>query len=812
MQLGGSAIDLGARAVAHGLIDVDDARVGLVLQNPTGTVVHADAVAAELLGLSHREVVGREASDPRWGVVAESGAPMPVDQHPASRVLATGEPVRGQVVGVHHPGTDHIDQHVWLRVSSVPVHEGALTALTLITGTEAATLRLREAERLLRLVVQNTTDVVALQLPSGVLLWVSPAVERVLGHDPVDLVGTWAGDLVHPDDRAQGHERVAEAVQGKPERLITMRMRHADGRWLWMESSARAVVDVAGGLEQVLTSSRDVTARVAAEQTRDAAVRLFTSAMEHAPVGMAMRPVDGLINQVNRALCVMLGRSPAQLLGTGLSEITHPDDLVDVEVGLAGLLTGELAVHESERRYLRGDGTTMWGARTTVLLRDAEGEPEHFLTQVQDITARKLASEELQRQAVTDPLTGLPNRVVLMDRLTQAVARARRSRTLVGVVFVDLDHFKTVNDTLGHDVGDELLRQVAARMQAAVRDGDTVVRLGGDEFVVLCEEVRSPAEVRLLAERICAAQQAPFLVRGQEVSVSASVGVTIGDGPSAAALLKRADASMYEAKRDGRGRVDVRSQAEDAVAVDQLAMLEELRHGIDQGQLRLEYQPVVRLADDEVVAREALVRWEHPVRGLLCPADFLAAAEQSRLITTLGEWCLWRACADAAGWSDGAVLHVNVSARHLAAVGFPQLVRTVLAETGLAPRRLCLEITESLVLTASPSTLSSTRELTGLGVRLVLDDFGTGSSSITALYRLPVRAFKIDRSFVADLPADGTAASLVDGLIRLGAGMGLDVIAEGVETVEQAQWLAAHGCPHAQGYYYGRPQPQDVPA
>jgi predicted signal transduction protein with EAL and GGDEF domain len=296
-----------------------------------------------------------------------------------------------------------------------------------------------------------------------------------------------------------------------------------------------------------------------------------------------------------------------------------------------------------------------------------------------------------------------------------------------------------------------------------------------------------------------------FDVLGYEIPITASVGVTVGDSESGETLLQEADRSMYAAKRGGRGRIDVYSEARGTIAVDQLAVHAALAKGITRGELRVFFQPIVDLQRGGVTAQEALVRWAHPTRGLLGPSAFLSGADRSPLGVALGEQVLQLACSAAATWPDGYAVHVNVSARHLAEPGFVAFVQRCMAASGLAPTRLVLEITESLVLAASRSTLTSTTALADLGVGLCLDDFGTGYSSVTALHKLPIGGFKIDRSFVAGIPHNPTSASLVDGLISLGTGMGIDVVAEGVETHEQALWLAAHGCAHGQGFLFGRP-------
>jgi diguanylate cyclase (GGDEF)-like protein len=403
-------------------------------------------------------------------------------------------------------------------------------------------------------------------------------------------------------------------------------------------------------------------------------------------------------------------------------------------------------------------------------------------------------------------LTGLPNRLVLDDRLEHALARCRRDRTQVGVIFLDLDHFKNLNDVFGHEAGDEVLRQVAFRLSMTIRDSDTAVRLGGDEFVVLCEENSGLDDVRALAERLFGELSRPYDLAWGQAHVACSIGLTVGGGPDAATLVHEADAAMYRSKQQGRAQISVFDEAAQGGPFHDVALEEELGRALGTDELVIYYQPVMRLADGTVKAREALVRWQHPTRGLLEPSSFMAVAEHSSLISHLGEWMLMRACSDAAQWPDLASVSVNISPRHLAHADFPRVVEKALRASGLAAERLQVEITETSLLEASMSTLRTTTEVTGLGVTLALDDFGTGYSSVTALQRLPITTLKLDKAFVEGLPDDPDVCALVSGLLRMCAVLGLEVVAEGVETAEQAGWLQQHRCPLGQGFHYGRPE------
>jgi diguanylate cyclase (GGDEF)-like protein len=465
---------------------------------------------------------------------------------------------------------------------------------------------------------------------------------------------------------------------------------------------------------------------------------------------------------------------------------------------------------DGERRLRRTDGTELWVVQSHDVVRHTSGAAQFVVLSLVDVTDRRRAEEDLVRRAFTDPLTGLPNRRALTDRLRHAVALSRRRGMQVGLVHLNIDRFKAVNEALGHEAGDLLLSQVADRLRWSTRVEDTAVRLGADEFLVVAEDIEDLEGLRALADRLLGVLDEPFVVHDREITLSASVGLTMGNDMTPDDLLQQAQNALTKAKSGGgRARIEVHEGALSRTEVDQLQLETELRHALDSeaDELRLFYQPIVHLADETLLGYEALIRWQHPTRGLLAPAAFLAAAENNRLTSKLGAWVIRRACMDAVGWPDPLRVHVNISARHLAEEGFSELVSSALEESGLAPERLELEITESTALFAAEATLHSVAVVTEAGVTLALDDFGTGYSAITALHRLPIHTVKIDRSFVADVVTEPSTAALVHGLLQLGRGMGLQVIAEGIEDLDQADWLLRHGCAMAQGYAFGRPAP-----
>ena len=544
--------------------------------------------------------------------------------------------------------------------------------------------------------------------------------------------------------------------------------------------------------------------------------QLFRALFLGSPIAKALVDVDGHILVANPVFCALTGRSADHISGRHVDLLAHPDDPPVGDLGLEPA-PGEPPLDpnlllDGERRLRRSDGTELWVQQSHELVRFNDGRPQFVVLSLVDVTDRRRAEEDLVRRAFTDPLTGLPNRRALTDRLRHAVALSRRRGLQVGLVHLNIDRFKAVNEALGHEAGDLLLSQVADRLRWSTRVEDTAVRLGADEFLVVAEDVEDLEGLRALADRLLSVLDEPFLVNDREIVLSASVGLTLGNDMTPDDLLRQAQSALTRAKSDGSGRVEVYEGALSSSEVDQLQLETDLRHALDNDELRLFYQPIVHLADESLLGYEALIRWQHPTRGLLPPGAFLQVAENNRLTSKLGAWVLRRACLDAATWPDDLRVHVNISARHLAEEGFSELVADALAESGLSPNRLELEITESTALFAAEATLHSIAVVTEAGVTLALDDFGTGYSAITALHRLPIHTVKIDRSFVADVVTEPSTAALVHGLLQLGRGMGLQVIAEGIEDLDQADWLLRHGCAMAQGYAFGRPAPLPTPA
>jgi diguanylate cyclase (GGDEF)-like protein/PAS domain S-box-containing protein len=544
----------------------------------------------------------------------------------------------------------------------------------------------------------------------------------------------------------------------------------------------------------------------------------FRKAFDHA-AGMALVSTEGQWLQVNQSLCRMLGYGEADLLALSFQKLTHPDDLGHDLTEMYQLVEGKLSTSQSEKRYTHREGRDLWVLQSVSLVRDAEGKPQHFIFQIQDITERKQAEEKIHHAAFHDALTGLPNRILLSDRLSVAVERAKRHRDYqFAVLFIDLDRFKIVNDSLGHQYGDLLLIQVSQRLRHSVRAVDTVARLGGDEFAVLLDGIEGVENAAPTAERIQQHLTMPFDLDGQEVFISGSIGIAFStagyDKPED--ILRDSDTAMYRAKANGKARHEVFDQAMHTRAMELLQLENDLRHAIERREMCVFYQPITEVATGRFSGFEALVRWRHPQRGLVSPADFIPLAEETGLIIPLGLEVLRQACRQTAQWqreypsAKPYTISVNLSPKQLKQPDLVEQVRDILDETGLAPHCLRLEITESLVMENAEFAAQVMRRLKNTGIQLSLDDFGTGYSSLSHLHRFPFDILKIDRSFVMRLGEDRGSEKIVKTILMLASELEMAAVAEGVETEEQAARLGALNCTYGQGYLYSKPLPAEA--
>ncbi|HYN84121.1 MAG TPA: EAL domain-containing protein [Pyrinomonadaceae bacterium] len=540
----------------------------------------------------------------------------------------------------------------------------------------------------------------------------------------------------------------------------------------------------------------------------------FRSAFDHAAIGMALVTTEGRWLQVNRSLCDILGYSDRELLATDFLTVTHPDDLATALSNIGQLLKGKAATTQMEKRYVNKNGHVVWVHWSASLARDSYSKSVHLIFQIQDITDRKLAEQRLHHDAFHDSLTGLPNRALFMDHLKLAIARSQRhSEQLFAVLYLDLDRFKIINDSLGHSIGDQLLIGIADRLTKNLRPGDTVARLGGDEFTILVEDIAEERESVQIAERIQKELSAPFQIGGREVFTTVSLGIapsTTGY-EQAEDILRDADTAMYRAKSLGKARYEIFDKAMHARAINLLQLETDMRRAIERQEFFVHYQPIVALDGFRLQGFEALVRWHHPQRGYISPMDFIPVAEETGLIIALGEWVLRESCKQMQRWQTifpcdpPLFISVNLSSKQFSQNDLINQVSSVIHDTTINPRSLKLEITESVVMENIETATEMLKDLRALGVQLSIDDFGTGYSSLSYLHRFPIDTLKIDRSFVTHMSENNENTEIVRTIIVLAQNLGMDVVAEGVETKEQLALLNELGCENGQGYYFSKP-------
>jgi diguanylate cyclase (GGDEF)-like protein/PAS domain S-box-containing protein len=571
--------------------------------------------------------------------------------------------------------------------------------------------------------------------------------------------------------------------------------------------------------ERVRKARVDAAEREAEQAARHleemrASEQRFHSAFTHASIGMALVSIEGEVLQVNPALCSILGYAEGELIGRMIHDLVHPDEAT-ILARQIGLVAGRDDVaFSTELRCLNRAREEVWVSLHAAFFQESAGGNRCLIFQMQDVTARRTAEARLYHTAYHDALTGLPNRSYFNDQLARAITRVQREPARAfAVMFLDFDRFKMINDSLGHNAGDEFLNAVARRLEASLRPTDVVARLGGDEFAILVEDVTQDRQVIELAERLQQVLQAPLPLGNTAVRTSASIGITFSDlgYQNSEDMLRDADIAMYKAKAAGKARYAIFNAELHEQILAQLQLEGELRSALDRQQLSVVYQPLYAMKNKELIGFEALARWHHPERGDISPAKFIPAAEDAGLIDELDLWVLGQACLQLRAWqqvSRGALsllMHVNISGRQLAHPGFVSKVLQVLTQTGIDPNRLTLEITESVLMEKMSTAISALEELRELGIGVSIDDFGTGYSSLSYLHSLPFDTVKVDRSFIKTLGDGGKSAEIVRTIVTLGKVLGKGVFAEGIETEEQFRQLMELDCSYAQGDLFSRP-------
>jgi len=763
-----------------------------------GGPAHAGGVIGRAFGGALPVVVedypaweGADRASIRDGIRSAAAVPLMAGDRPLG-VLAVAS-----LRSIRYSG-DHLRLLTLLAAQVAPALESARLHADLVTSEERY-----------RSLYQAIASGILVLDARGRVLDANRTAEEVFGYSLEEMLGRSSNELweAFGEEGGSGHRPGMEALaSGQPvlNRLLRITRRGGGDRWLQCDSVPMLGAD--GQPARVVTSFLDVTEMRRAEAALRESESRFRAVFDRAAVGIARVDLDGRLIEVNPTLASMFGWPAEDLLGTPAVAL-----LGDQGYSAASLerLSGGVGEVSAEALSQTREGNPIWVRTVASLVQEAAGNNSFVIVMVEDVTEEKAQQDALEHQALHDALTGLPNRLLLHDRLQQSIRMTRRTEERMALLMMDLDRFKDVNDTFGHHVGDVMLAEVAQRLQAELRDSDTVARLGGDEFAIVLSGVEGEVGATATARKLLRVMETPFRADGGSLHVAASVGIALspdhGDDPDV--LMRHADVAMYVAKRSGGGCAVYAAEA-DTHSPGRMALVADLRTAIDGGQLELVFQPEIDIKTRRVSGMEALVRWRHPERGLLLPEEFVPLAEQTGLIRPLSLWVLTTALRQARAWQDLGLrlrMAVNLPMPSIHDPDLPETLAALFARHQVDPSRFQIEITESALMADPDHAEQILARLDSMGVGLSIDDFGTGYSSLSYLRRLPVREIKIDRSFVADMTTDANAAVIVRSTADLGHNLGLKVVAEGVEEPRQWAMAAAFGCDYAQGYLLGRP-------
>ena len=742
----------------------------------------------------------------------QEGQELSCQQHPLSLIL------KGQLNATGLFGFRQAESHLLLEISSAQIQlKGEICVVLVIrdiTERQQVGEALRQSEQKLSLHVQQTPlAVIEWNLNLEVSDW-NPAAERIFGYCKSEALARTAVELIVPASAATDINKVwNNLLAQKGGMRSTHENRTKDGRTIICEWYNTSLVDHNGQVIGLASLVQDITQRKQAEESLIQSEAKFRSLIQNSSDIITILEPNGTVRYESPSIEKVLGYKPADLIGKNVFAFIHPEDTPHVFNAFREILQSSGTPLSIEFRFRHQDGSWHFLESTGNNLL-ADPSLAGIVVNSRDITERKLAEQQLRHNAFHDGLTGLPNRALFMDRLAQALNRTQHCDGYqFAVLFLDLDRFKLVNDSLGHLLGDQLLIAIAHRLERCLRSVDTMARIGGDEFVILLDNITDSSDATKTAERLQRSLRSPFNLSGHEVFTTVSIGIALSTiaWEQPGNFLRDADTAMYKAKALGRGSYELFDQQMHAHAVTLLELENDLRWAIERQEFEIHYQPVVSLETSKITGFEALVRWQHPTRGLVFPAEFIPVAEESGLIIPLGQWVLAQACRQIRDWqvhfptSPPLAVSVNISGKQFSQPDLIEQVGQILQEINLDAQSLRLEITESVLMENAESAAAMLFQLKAMNIQLHMDDFGTGYSSLTYLHRFPMDVLKIDRTFISTMDIDGRNAEIVQTIITLAHNLGMAVTAEGIETAGQLAKLRALGCEYGQGYFFSKP-------
>ena len=774
----------------------------IVLQDDQGCILKANRAFCDQFGFDPETIEGRNLNS-----LVLPDSRVHEGEH-VDRTIADGTPLYQETIRQTADGSP-----LQVHLTAIPIlHDGKLIARMAVYWDITP---LRTAEQKYRDIFTNSVEGIFQTTPEGRYLEANPALARIYGYEtPEEMVDDLQdiGRQLYVDPERRDAFLECMQTTGRVSHFES-RIRRKDGTIIWIAEHARSVHDMKGEVKYFEGTVVDITQRKRAEALLKASEEEYRTIFETTGTASVIIEHDNFISRANSEFFRLTGYGPREIAhGLQFEDIVAPADREHIlHAGTNGpdyCLT-QTGPHELRIR------TNTGGIRDVVVTEAVLNGSERKVVSLLDISERKKAELMLRHQAFHDPLTNLPNRFLLMDRLEHAIRRSKRGNNHFAVLFLDMDRFKLINDSLGHVAGDRLLEHMAAKVRSCLREEDTLARFGGDEFVVLAEDLRDPPQPVRIAQRILESLQEPVEVNGNTIYISTSIGIVLGSSHYSRAeqVIRDADTAMYRAKAMGKGCYAIFDEAMHTNAVKRLDIENELRKGIEQREFTLHYQPIINITDHSIVGFESLVRWNHPEKGLVGPCEFIPIAEETGLIVPLGDFVLEESCRQMKNWMQHfpfrgeMLIHVNVSGIQLKQPGFLDRVRTCLHDTGLPPHCLKLEITESMLMSLEDKAVSILDEIKGLRVQIGIDDFGTGYSSLSYLHRFPVDTLKIDRSFVMGLDSDNENTKIVNTIISLAHALGLNVVAEGIESADHLKMLDAMCCEYGQGYHFSRPIP-----